>query len=66
MDGHDGAVPEVADRVPATVSSEEACASYLFAAPLAPAGFVCPGCRGARAWALKTKVDTFEGGANAQ
>ena len=40
-------------------SSEEACASYLFAARW-PAGFVCPGCRGARAWALKTKVDTFE------
>ena len=40
-------------------SSEEACASYLFAARW-PAGFVCPGCRGARAWTLKTKVDTFE------
>jgi transposase-like protein len=40
-------------------SSEEACASDLFAARW-PAGFVCPGCRGARAWALKTKVDTFE------
>ena len=40
-------------------SSEEACASWLFAARW-PAGFVCPGCRGGRAWTLKTKEDTFE------
>src|SRR5680860_1726291 len=40
-------------------SSEEACASWLFAARW-PAGFVCPGCRGARAWTLKSKADTFE------
>ena len=40
-------------------SSEAACASYLFASRW-PAGFVCPGCRGARAWTLKGKADTFE------
>ena len=39
--------------------SEEACARYL--ADLRwPEGFVCPCCQCRRAWALKTKPDTFE------
>ena len=59
MGGHDGAVPEFADRFPATFQQRGGLRSWLFAARW-PAGFVCPGCRGGRAWTLKTKEDTFE------
>jgi predicted RNA-binding Zn-ribbon protein involved in translation (DUF1610 family) len=38
---------------------DAACAAYL-AARRWPDGFVCPGCGGAKGWALKTKAHTWE------
>lgn len=38
---------------------DAACAAYL-AARRWPDGFVCPGCAGAKGWALKTKAHTWE------
>src|SRR5947207_956904 len=40
-------------------ATEGACAEYLFERRW-PEGFVCPGCRGGRAWLLKTKAFTYE------
>src|SRR2546423_12982794 len=38
---------------------EAACAEYLIATRW-PAGFVCPGCGGGKAWRLETQAWTYE------
>src|SRR5665809_113980 len=57
--GHDGAVPEFADRFPATVQQRGGLRELAVRGPLARR-LRLSGCRGARAWTLKSKADTFE------
>src|SRR5262245_26903204 len=59
MPGSEGRFPRSLIEFQGRFATEAGCAKYLFERRW-PEGFVCPGCGGGRAWALKTKPFTYQ------
>ena len=59
MPGSEGRFPRSLIEFQGRFATEAACAKYLFEQRW-PEGFVCPGCGGGRAWALKSKPFTYQ------
>jgi hypothetical protein len=59
MTGSQGRFPRSLIEFQGRFATDAACAEYLFD-QRCPEGFVCPGCSGGRAWALKSKPFTCQ------